>query len=158
MRIAIDPVPIVVGMYAHAGELVSRATRRREEEGAESLGKRFSRQREAADREVQRMVRTLQSDVKTVDKLLKKTADVWKISRETDLVELVVQPRGESADPSAYVLLQPPEIRALLLAIRDAARGAGEDERILEELERAAAEMEGRPKEYLAFGFDPWNG
>lgn len=156
MRVAMDPVPIVLGIYAHVGELLTRAARRRAEEDAEALGKRFARQRESADREVQRMIRALQADVKTADKLLKKTADVWKISQETDLVELVVQPRDGEGDPKAYVLLQPAEIRSLLGTIREAARGAGESEETLAELEKGAAEMDGRPREYLAFGFDPW--
>ena len=42
---------------------------------------------------------------KTADKLLKKTADVWKISQETDLVDIVIRARGEEPEPRAYVLL-----------------------------------------------------
>lgn len=157
MRIALDPVPIVLGIYAYVGELMARAAERREDAGAESLGQRFSRQRvEAADREVQRMVRTLHADIKTADKLLKKTGDVWKISQETDLVDLVVRGRGEEPAPRSYVLLKPDQIRALLKSIRDAARGAGEDEETLEQLERAEDGFEARPSDYLAFGFDPW--
>lgn len=102
------------------------------------------------------MVRSLQADVKTADKLLKKTSDVWSISGETDLVDLVVQARGSDPAPQAYVLLRPADIRALLAKIRDAARGAGESVETLEQLDRAMDAFEARPGEYLAFGFDPW--
>lgn len=157
MRIAVDPVPLVLGIYAHVGTLLSRALERREEGDAESLGRRYGRQREhEADREIQRLVRTMQTDIKTADKLLRKSGDVWKISQETDLVDLVVQPRGEDSGPEAYVLLRPDDIRALLLSIRDAARGAGEGEETIEQLERGAETLEARPGDYLAFGFDPW--
>ena len=148
MRIALDPVPLVLGIYAYVGELLDRAAERREDADAESLGRRYSRQRaESADREVQRLVRTLHSDVKTADKLLKKTGDVWKISQETDLVELVVKARGEEPSPRSYVLLKPDQIRALLGSIREAARGADEDEETLEQLERAQDGFEARPSE-----------
>jgi hypothetical protein len=157
MRIALDPVPVVLGIYAHVGALLGRAAERREEAEAEALGRRFGRQRaEAADREVQRLVHVLHADVKTADKLLKKTGDVWKISRETDLVDLVVQARGEEPEPQSYVLLKPADVRAVLLSIRDAARGAGEDEETIAQLDRAADALEARPGDYLAFGFDPW--
>ncbi len=157
MRIALDPVPVVLGMYAHVGELLARVMDRHEGGDAEELGRRFGRQRaEAADREVQRLVHALHADVKVADKLLKKTGDVWKISRETDLVDLVVQARGDEPGPRSYVLLKPDQVRALLGSIRDAARGTGEDEETLEQLERAADGLEARPGDYLAFGFDPW--
>jgi hypothetical protein len=114
MRIVLDPVPLVLGIYAYVGELLSRTAEKREDDAAEALGRRLSRQRAAAgDREAQRMVRTLHTDVKTADKLLKKTSDVWKISQETDLVDLVILPRGEEPPPKAYVLLRPKEIRPL---------------------------------------------
>lgn len=158
MRVAIDPVPLVIGIYAYVGELLGRAAQRKEEGDAESLARRYARQREgAADREVQRLVRALHGDVKTADKLFRKTADVWKISQETDLVTLVVQPRGEGADPQAYVLLKPDEIRAILGSIRAAARGAGESEETVEQLGRAGEAIDARPGDYLAFGFDPWD-
>lgn len=157
LRIAIDPVPIVLGIYAQVGELLNRASSRREDDDAEALARRFSSRRGEADRDIQKLVRALHTDVKNADKLLKKTADVWKISQETDLVDLVVQSRGDGEDPQAYVLLQPGDVRALLLAIREAARGSGESQETLNELEKAAAALEGRPREYLAFGFDPWN-
>lgn len=157
MRIALDPVPLVLGIYAHVGELLARTADRREDASAEELGGRFTRQRaETADREAKRLIRSLHSDVKTADKLLKKTGDVWKISQETDLVDLVVKARGEEPAPRSYVLLKPDEIRTLLLSIRDAARGAGEDEETIEQLERAEDGFDARPGEYLAFGFDPW--
>ncbi len=157
MRIAMDPVPVVLGMYAYVGELLARAMGRHEGADAESLGRRFGRQRaEAADREVNRLVHALHADVKVADKLLKKTGDVWKISQETDLVDLVVQARGDEQDPQSYVLLKPDQIRALLRAIRDAAKGTGEDEETVAQLERAADALEARPGQYLAFGFDPW--
>ncbi|HEX6939343.1 MAG TPA: hypothetical protein VF158_08015 [Longimicrobiales bacterium] len=157
MRIAMDPVPVVLGMYAHVGELLARVMDRHEGGDAESLGRRYGRQRaEAADREVQRLVHALHADVKVADKLLKKTGDVWKISRETDLVDLVVQARGDEEEPASYVLLKPERIRALLRSIRDAARGTGEDEETLAQLDRAGDAIEARPGDYLAFGFDPW--
>lgn len=156
-RIILDPVPLVVGIYAYVGELLARSVEKREDDSADALGRRLSRQRASAgDRETQRMVRTLHSDVKTADKLLKKTSDVWKISQETDLVELVVLPRGEDQTPKAYVLLRPREIRALLESVRAAAEGAGESAGTLEELDGAIAGIEGRPNDYLTFGFDPW--
>ncbi|HEX7049203.1 MAG TPA: hypothetical protein VF188_03240 [Longimicrobiales bacterium] len=157
MRIALDPVPLVLGVYAYVGELLTRASERREDADPESLSRRFARQRtESADRDVKRLVRVLHSDVKTADKLLKKTGDVWKISQETDLVDLVIEARGSDATPQSYVLLKPDAIRSLLESIRDAVRGADGDEETVEQLERAADAIAGRPDEYLAFGFDPW--
>lgn len=157
MRIAVDPVPLVLGIYAHVGTLLDRAVGRHEDEEPESLGRRFGRQREQeADREIQKLVRSLHSDLKTADKLLRKTGDVWKISRETDLVELVVHARDETGGPQSYVLLRLDDVRALLEAIRQAALGAGEADETLEQLERAADGLEARPGEYLTFGFDPW--
>jgi hypothetical protein len=159
MRIVLDPVPLVLGIYAYVGELLARAVEKREDDSADALGRRLSRQRaEAGDREAQRMVRTLHSDVKTADKLLKKTADVWKISQETDLVDLVILPRGEDASPKAYVLLRPREIRPRRESIRAAAAGAGESEQTLADLDAAIGSVDGKPNDYLTFGFDPWQG
>lgn len=159
-RIVLDPVPLVLGIYAYVGELLSRAAEKREDDSAEALGRRLSRQRaEAGDREAQRMVRTLHTDVKTADKLLKKTSDVWKISQETDLVDLVIVPRGgDTPPPRAYVLLRPKEIRPLLQSIRAAAEGAGESEDVLSQLDAAIEGVDGKPNDYLTFGFDPWQG
>ena len=158
-RIVLDPVPLVLGIYAYVGELLSRTAEKREDDAAEALGRRFSRQRATAgDREAQRMVRTLHTDVKTADKLLKKTSDVWKISQETDLVDLVILPRGAEESPRAYVLLRPKEIRPLLESIRAAAAGAGESDDILTQLDTAIEGIDGKPNDYLTFGFDPWNG
>lgn len=159
MRIALDPIPLVLGIYAWVGELLTGATEKRERESAEALGKRLSRRRSgSADREVQKMVRTLHTDVKVADKLLKKTSDVWKISQETDLVDLVIEPRTDGRGPKAYVLLKPREIRPLLESIRQAALGAGESEATLEQLDKAIAELDQRSGDYLAFGFNPWEG
>ena len=159
MRIVLDPVPLVLGIYAYVGDLLSRAVEKREDDSADALGRRLSRQRaEAGDREAQRMVRTLHTDVKTADKLLKKTADVWKISQETDLVDLVILPRGEEQAPRAYVLLRPKEIRPLLQSIRAAAAGAGESDEILQAIDQAVESVDGKPSDYLTFGFDPWQG
>ena len=156
MRIAIDPVPLVIGIYAYVGELLATAVGKREAEAADALGRRLSRQRGQADREAQKMVRSLHGDVKTADKLLKKTADVWKISQETDLVDMVILPRGEQASPKAYVLLRPREMKPLLQAIRAAAAGASESEDTLRQLDEAAESVDGKPSDYLTFGFDPW--
>jgi hypothetical protein len=156
MRIPIDPVPLVVGIYAHVGELLARAAERRQEGSAATLAQRFARQREAGDKEVKRLVRTLHSDVKTADKLLKKTADVWKISQETDLVDLVIQTREEPEPPKAYVLLRPADIRELLASIRDGAKASGESDETVAELDKASAAIEGKATEYLFFGFSPW--
>jgi hypothetical protein len=159
MRIVLDPVPLVLGIYAYVGEVLGTAISKLDDENASALGRRLSRQRaQAGDREAQKLVRSLHSDVKVADKLLKKTADVWRISQETDLVDLVIGPRGGDSGPRAYVLLKPREIRPLLLAIRSAAEGAGENAETLAALERAAADLEGKPADYLAFGFDPWQG
>ena len=160
MRIALDPVPVVLGMYAHVGALLAQAVEKREVDAADALGRRLSRQRgQAGDREAQKMVRALHADVKTADKLLKKTADVWKISQETDLVDLVIlPPRSEETSPRAYVLLRPKELRPLLLAIRDAAAGAGENDKTLTALDGFAESADGRPGDYFMFGFDPWSG
>ena len=159
MRIVLDPVPLVLGIYAYVGELLARAVEKREDDSADALGRRLSRQRaEAGDREAQRMVRALHTDVKTADKLLKKTSDVWKISQETDLVDLVIAPRGDEGQPRAYVLLRPKEIRPLLESIRAAAGGAGEREETLAALDSAADGLDGKPNDYLTFGFDPWQG
>jgi hypothetical protein len=159
MRIALDPIPLVLGIYAYVGEVLANATDKREAESADALGKRLSRQRGAsADREVQKMVRTLHADVKVADKLLKKTGDVWKISQETDLVDLVIEPRGNGDSPKAYVLLKPREIRPLLESIRSAAGGAGESESTLKAIDDAVAALDAKSGDYLAFGFDPWQG
>ncbi|NJD10457.1 MAG: hypothetical protein FIB01_08505 [Gemmatimonadetes bacterium] len=160
MRIALDPVPLVIGIYAYVGEQLAHAVEKREADAADALGRRLARQRAQADREVQKMVRALHGDVKTADKLLKKTADVWKISQETDLVDLVILPRGDGgAAPQAYVLLRPRELKPLLEAIRAAAAGAGESGETLAALAAAAAGIaDSKAGDYLTFGFDPWNG
>lgn len=158
MRIAVDPVPVVLGMYAHVGELLVRAAGKREDGPPQVLAKRMARQRQNADKDVQKLVRTMHADVKTADKLLKKTADVWKISSETDLVELVIRPRGETPEPRAYVLLLGRELKPLLQAIAEAARGANESAEVVEKLLNAAEEIDVRSAAYFAFGFDPWVG
>ena len=156
MQIALDPVPVVLGIYAHVGELLARAAGKREDASAQTLAKRVSRQRQAADKEVQKLVRAMHTDVKTADKLLKKTADVWKISQETDLVELTIRARGEAPQPQAYVLLLGRDIRPLLLAIADAARGAGEAADVIGRITDAAETIDTKSSDYFAFGFDPW--
>jgi hypothetical protein len=159
MRIVLDPVPLVVGIYAYVGGLLAQAAERREDDDAAGLARRMARQRSSADRDVQKMVRTLHSDVKTADKLLKKTADVWKISQETDLVDLVIGQRGEDvAAPRAYVLLRPREIRPLLESILAAAEGAGEAADVLAGIRGAMDGLDIRSSDYLSFGFDPWSG
>ena len=158
MRIAIDPVPLVVGIYAYVGELLARAVERREGDDAAALSKKLARQKGQSDRETQKLVRALHGDVKVADKLLKKTGDVWKISQETDLVDLVILARGEEPQPRAYVLLLPKELKPLLLSIREAARGAGESEDTIKTLEEAADAMGKRANEYVTFGFNPWEG
>jgi len=158
MQIALDPVPAVLGIYAHVGELLARAAGKREDGPAQALAKRLSRQRQSADKEVQKLVRAMHSDVKTADKLLKKTADVWKISAETDLVNLVLRPRGEEPLPRAYVLLLGKEIKPLLLSVAEAARGAGEDDDVVNKITTAAESIDVRSNDYIAFGFDPWEG
>src|SRR5687767_15523282 len=126
MKIALDPVPVVLGIYAYVGEVLTRALAHRQDDSADVLAKRMSRQRQTADKEAQKLVRALHADVKVADKLLKKTGDIWKISQETDLVDLVMLARGEEPQPKAYVLLLPKELKPLLLTIRDAARGTNE--------------------------------
>lgn len=158
MRIALDPIPLCLGIYAYVGTVLAAATEKRESDGAEALGRRMARQRQSADREVQKMVRVLHSDVKVADKLLKKTGDLWKISQETDLVDLVVEPRGDGTGPRAYVLLKPREIRPLLESVREAAKGTSESEETLADLDAAIAALDVRSGDYLAFGFDPWTG
>jgi hypothetical protein len=158
MRIPIDPVPVVLGIYAHVGELLVRAAGKREEGSAHALARRMGRQRQAADKEVQKLVRAMHADVKNADKLLKKTADIWKISQETDLVDVVIRARGEEPEPRAYVLLLAKDIKPLLQSIAEAARGAGESEDVISAVLEAADEIDARPNEYMAFGFDPWNG
>jgi hypothetical protein len=157
MRIAIDPVPLVLGIYAQVGGLMSRAVARAEDGDPLELGRRFGRRRnESTDKDVQRLVKAVHSEVKTSDKLLKKTGDVWKISAETDLVDLVVHRRGEADDPRSYVLLRPDDVREILKSIRQAAEGAGEEEETLKELDEAVEGIAGRPSDYYTFGFDPW--
>jgi hypothetical protein len=56
------------------------------------------------------------------------------------------------------VLLRPKEIRPLLESIRAAAAGAGESDQILAELDATIEGVDGRPNDYLTFGFDPWEG
>lgn len=159
MRIVLDPVPLVLGIYAYVGELLAQAVEKREDDAAEVLGRRLARQRaQKGDREVQKLVRAMHGDVKVADKLLKKTADVWKISQETDLVDLVILARGDENAPRAYVLLKPREISPLLEAIRDAAAGAGESEQTLAELDALIEDVAARGNDYLTFGFDAWQG
>jgi hypothetical protein len=156
MRIAIDPVPLVLGIYARVGGLIHRAVERAEDEAPEELGRRLGRRRdESTGREVRRLVKAIHTDVKTSDKLLKKTGDVWKISADTERIELVVHRRGEDEDPRSYVLLRPDDVRELLSSIRAAAEGAGEDAETLKALDTAIAGIEGRPSDYYTFGFDP---
>jgi hypothetical protein len=139
------------------GEVVARAAERREDADAATIGRRYGRQRaETADREVQRLIRAFHADIKIADKLLKKTNDIWKISRESDLVDLVVQAKSGETKPKSYVLLRPDEIRKLLITIRDAAKGAGEDEETVAQIDRIGDALEAEPTDYLAFGFDPW--
>jgi hypothetical protein len=157
MRIAIDPVPLVLGIYAQVGGLMNRAVARAEDGDPKELGRRYGRRRdETTDRDVKRLVKAVHGEVKTSDKLLKKTGDIWKISAETDLVELVIHRRGEAEDPRSYVLLRPEDVREILRSIRAAAEGAGEEEETLEALDQAAEVISGRPSEYYTFGFDPW--
>lgn len=158
MRIALDPVPLVLGIYAYVGELLARAAERREGDGADALARRMTRQKGGSDREAQKLVRAMHSDVKVADKLLKKTADAWKISQETDLVDLVLLGRGEEPQPKAYVLLLPKELKPLLASIREAAKGAGESEAVIQQLDEAAESISGKASEYVTFGFDPWQG
>lgn len=159
MRIVLDPVPLVLGIYAYVGELLARAVEKREDAAADVLARRLARQRgQSGDREVQKLVRAMHGDVKVADKLLKKTADVWKISQETDLVDLVILARGDENAPRAYVLLKPKEIEPLLKEIRSAAAGAGEREETLAEIDRMIVEVNARGNDYLTFGFDPWEG
>lgn len=159
MRIVLDPVPLVLGIYAYVGELLAQAVEKREDDTADVLGRRLARQRaQKGDREVQKLVRAMHGDVKVADKLLKKTADVWKISQETDLVDLVILARGDENAPRAYVLLKPREISPLLEAIRDAAAGAGESEQTLAELDKLIEDVASRGNDYLTFGFDTWQG
>lgn len=156
MRIAIDPVPLVLGIYAQVGGLMNRAVERTEEGDPKELGQRFARGRdESTDRDVKRLVKAVHTEVKTSDKLLKKTNDVWKISAQTEQVELVVHRRGEAAEPRSYVLLRPDDVREILQSVRDAAEGAGEERTTLDELERAIGQIQGRPSDYYTFGFDP---
>lgn len=157
MRIAIDPVPLVLGIYAEVGALMNRAVERAEDDDPKELGRRFGGRRgESSDRDVRRLVKAVHAEVKTSDKLLKKTGDVWKISAETDLVELVVHRRGETDDPRSYVLIRPDDVREILKSIRAAAEGAGEEAQTLEELDEAIENISGRPSDYYTFGFDPW--
>ncbi|MGQ0561651.1 MAG: hypothetical protein ACT443_07240 [Gemmatimonadota bacterium] len=158
MRIPLDPVPVVLGIYAHVGELLTRAAGKREEGSAQLLARRMARQRQSADKDVQKLVRAMHTDVKNADKLLKKTADVWKISQETDLVDVVIRPRGEEAGPRAYVLLLARDIKPLLLSIAEAARGAGESDETVQAITDAADQLDAKPNEYMTFGFDPWSG
>lgn len=159
MRIAMDPVPLVLGIYARVGGLLNRAVSRAEESDPAELARRFGKGREGgADGDVKRLVKAVHSEVKVSDKLLKKTGDVWKISAETDRVDLVVHRRGEADDPRAYVLLPPDDVREILQSIRAAAEAMGEEERTLRELDEAAGTISGRPGEYYTFGFDPPGG
>ena len=157
MRIAIEPIPLVLGIYAQVGALMNRAVERAEDGDPQELGRRFAGRRdESTDRDVKRLVKAVHTEVKTSDKLLKKTGDVWKISAESDLVELVVHRRGEESDPRSYVLLRPDDVREILRSIRAAAEGTGEDAGTLKELDDAIAGIAGRPSDYYTFGFDPW--
>jgi hypothetical protein len=56
------------------------------------------------------------------------------------------------------VLLRPKEIRPLLQSIRAAAAGAGENEDTLAQLDQVIESVDGKPSDYLTFGFNPWQG
>lgn len=158
MQVALDPVPVVLGIYAYVGELLTRAAEHREDDSADVLARRMARQRQAADKEVKSLVRALHADVKTADKLLKKTSDVWKISQETDLVNVVIRARGEEPQPRAYVLMLARDLKPLLESIGAAARGASENEDVINTLAEAAGALDVKSSDYYTFGFDPWNG
>ena len=156
MRIALDPVPLVLGIYAQVGALMNRAVERAEDPDPASLGRRFGQGRDdSTDREVKRLVKAVHAEVKTSDKLLKKTADVWKISAAGNVVELVVHRRGAETDPQSYVLLRPDDVRQILKSVRSAVEGAGARQETLGQLEEAIGGVEGRPSDYYTFGFDP---
>ncbi len=156
MRIVIDPVPLVLGIYAQVGGLMNRAASRADDRDPLELGRRFGQRRdEGAERDVKRLVKSVHAEVKTSDKLLKKTNDVWKLSSGGDRVELVVHRRGEAEDPRSYVLLRPDDVRELLRSIRSAAEGAAEDAETLARLDEAVESVAGRPSDYYTFGFDP---
>ena len=72
MRIAIDPIPLVLGIYAQVGGLMNRAVERTEDGDPQDLGRRFGGRRdEATDRDVKRLVKAVHTEVKTSDKLLR---------------------------------------------------------------------------------------
>ena len=101
MRIAIDPVPLVVGIYTYVGELLARAAERREGDDAEALSKRLGRQKSQSDREAQKLVRALHADVKVADKLLKNFLALLRLAsaRQEELaniVEPLTGSRGQS--------------------------------------------------------------
>ena len=155
MRIAIDPVPLVLGIYARVGGLLDRAVARAEDGDAADLGRRFGRRRdEGTDRELKKLVKAVHAEVKTADKLLKKTADIWKLAGDPSGVDLVVHRRGTDPDPRSYVLLRPDDVREILRSIRAAAEGTGEDDGTLRALDAAAEGVAGRPSDYYPFGFD----
>ena len=155
MRIAIDPVPLVLGIYAQVGSLMNRAVERAEDDDPEKLGSRFAGRRdENTDRDVKRLVKAVHTEVKTSDKLLKKTNDVWKLSSD-HVVELVVHRRGEAEDPRSYVLLRPDDVREILKSVRSAAMGAGTADETLAQLDEGIESISGRPSDYYTFGFDP---
>ncbi|MFW5947118.1 MAG: hypothetical protein ACOCUW_01385 [Gemmatimonadota bacterium] len=157
MRIVMDPVPLVLGIYAEVGTLMNRAVERAEDGDPKELGRRYGTGRgEGAGRDVKRLVKAVHTEVKTSDKLLKKTGDVWKLADDGGRVELVVHRRGEAEDPQAYVLLRPEDVRGILASIRAAAEGAGEDRETLDALGAAIDGISGRPNDYYTFGFDAW--
>ena len=156
MRITMDSVPLVLGIYAQVGGLLDRATSRAEQGDSVELGRRFAGARDdSTDRTVKKLVKAVHSEVKTADKLLKKTADIWKLAGDDGRVDLVVHRRGESDDPRAYVLLRPDDVREILRSIRGSAEGASAEPAVLGELATAAEGITGRPSDYYTFGFDP---
>ena len=155
MRIPIEPVPLVLGIYAQVGTLLNTAVSRAEDGDPRELGMRYGRRAESTDRDVKRLVKAVHAEVKTSDKLLKKTTDVWKLSAGAEVIDLVVHRRGEADDPRSYVLLRPDDVREILRSIRAAAEGTGADERTLRALEEGAESITGRPSDYYTFGFDP---
>ena len=155
MRVAIDPVPLVLGIYARVGGLMTRAVSRAEDADPVELGRRYGQPGASeGEWEVQRLVKDVHGEVKMSDKLLKKTRDVWRMAADGGRVDLVVHPRGEGDDPPSYVLLRPDDVREILRSVRSAAEGAGEDQATLQELGRAAEQVSGRASDYYTFGFD----
>jgi hypothetical protein len=156
--VTLDPMPIVIGMMGYADRILREHVHHAEPVQPGALGTRYRGAREGRnDREVAHMVRAAHAPLKIADKILGKTEDVWRISRESDLVHLVVLPKPmPDPAPRVYIMLSPEHCRGIVMAIRDAAVGAQAGADGIDALMVLHDSIVGAGTDFHIFGFDPF--